>query len=464
MVRSCGVVSALREGRGVHCNVIKNGFTSDVFVQSSLVTMYAQCGEISCSEGIFGEMEVRNVVSWTAMIAGYVQNGTLVNGLAVFLGMFGSGTKPNAITLVSILPACASLELLCLGMLIHGYGVKVGLGSDTPLVNALVALYGKCGKIEIARTLFDSLEGRNLVTWNAMIAAYDQNNEPENAIKLFCKMQDENVQYDYITLVSVLSASANLGVLGTGKWLHELAVLKGLEDNVSVTNALINMYAKCGDTDSARNVFERLGRKSVVSWTSMIGACASYGFGSDALDLFSRMKKEGISPSSLTFTTILNACRHAGLVEEGRKYFESMMRDYSIFPGVEQCACMVDLLGRAGCLKEAYDFIEKMPIKPDSSVWGALLGACKIHGDVELAELVYNRLFELDCDAVTLYVLMSNIYAEAGRWEDVLRLKELMNERVLKRIPGHSLVEVNQQFHRFLSGLRTQPLLSKSIN
>ncbi|KAK4774939.1 hypothetical protein SAY86_009874 [Trapa natans] len=464
VVRCCGVISALLEGREVHCNVIKNGFVSDVFVQSSLIAMYAQCGEISCSENVFSEMDVRNVVSWTAMIAGYVQNGSLVDGLTIFLGMFGSGTKPNAITLVSILPACSSLKLLSMGMLIHSYGVKVGLASQTPLLNALVALYGKCGRIEVARTMFDNLEGRNLVTWNAMIAAYEQNNDNENAIKIFCKMQDENVQYDCVTLVSVLSASANLGVLGTGKWLHELAIQKGFEDNVSVTNALINMYAKCGDTDAARNVFERSGQKSVVSWTSMIGACASYGLGSDALDLFSTMKEEGISPSSLTFTTILNACRHAGLVEEGRKHFESMMKDYSIIPGVEQCACMVDLLGRAGCLKEAYEFIERMPIEPDSSIWGALLGACKIHGDVELAELVYNRLFELDHEAVTLYVLMSNIYAEAGRWEDVVRLKELMSERVLKRIPGHSLVEVNQQFHRFLSGLRSQPHLSSPIN
>lgn len=458
VVRSCGVLSALTEGKEVHCNIIKNGFDSDVFVQSSLISMYAQSGETSNSEIVFGEMVGRNIVSWTAMTAGYVQNGLFKEGLGVFREMVASGTQPNAVTLVSILPACAGLEYWGLGKLIHSHGIKVGVDSDISLMNALIAFYGKCGNVDTARSLFDRMVVRNLVSWNAMIAAYEQNNVGRNAIKLFRRMLNERVEYDHITMVSVITASASLGALNTGKWLHELVKRKGFETHDSITNALIDMYAKCGNIDLAKDVFQRLPHTSVVSWSSIIGACASNGHGYDALNLFSKMKEEGITPNSFTFTAVLTACRHSGLVEEGRKHFESMIKEYSIVPGVEQCASMVDLLGRAGCLKEAYEFIERMPVEPDVSVWGALLGACRIHSNVELAELVADRLLRLDPTTVTFYVLMSNIYAEAGRWEDVVRLKNLMKVKELKKIPGLSLVEVNHKFHTFMSGSRSRRL------
>ncbi|BBG99063.1 Pentatricopeptide repeat superfamily protein [Prunus dulcis] len=387
VVRSCTVQLALREGKEVHCNIIKYGFHSDVFVQSSLVR-----------------------------------------------------TQPNVVTLVSILPACASLKFLDLGKLIHGCGIKVGVDSDMALMNALIAFYGKCGNLDTARSLFKGMVVRNLVLWNAMIAAYEQNNAGTDAIKLFRRMQTENVEYDYITIVSVISACASLGALNTGRRLHELARMKGFGTNASVTNALIDMYAKCGNIDLAKNVFQGLPHKSVVSWTSIIGACASHGHGDDALMLFSMMKEQGTKPNSFTFTAVLTACRHAGLVEEARKHFESMIKDHSISPGIEHYACMVDLLGCAGCLLEAYKFIETMPVEPAAGVWGALLSACRIHGNVELAELVVARLSRLDTQTVTSYVLMSNIYAEASRWEDEARLRNLMRKKLLKSYLGKVLL------------------------
>ncbi|KAI5337280.1 hypothetical protein L3X38_016551 [Prunus dulcis] len=357
--------------------------------------------------------------------------------------MVASGTQPNVVTLVSILPACASLKFLDLGKLIHGCRIKVGVDSDMALMNALIAFYGKCGNLDTARSLFKGMVVRNLVLWNAMIAAYEQNNAGTDAIKLLRRMQTENVEYDYITIVSVISACASLGALNTGRWLHELARMKGFGTNASVTNALIDMYARCGNVDLAKNVFQGLPHKSVWSWTSIIGACASHGHGDDALMLFSMMKEQGTKPNSFTFTAVLTACRHAGLVEEGRKHFESMIKDHSISPGIEHYACMVDLLGCAGCLLEAYKFIETMPVEPAAGVWGALLSACRIHGNVELAELVVARLSRLDTQTVTSYVLMSNIYAEASRWEDEARLSNLMRKQLLKKLPGQSYVEVN---------------------
>ncbi|KAM1714604.1 hypothetical protein ACFX11_025445 [Malus domestica] len=456
VVRSCAVQLALREGKEVHCNVIKYGFHSDVFVQSALVSMYAQSGETLDSEIVFSEMVVKNIVSWTAMIAGYVQNGFYEEGLGVLRDMVASDTQPNVVTLVSVLPACASLEFLDLGKLIHGFGIKVGVDKDVALMNALIACYGKCGNLDTARYLFDGMAVRNLVSWNAMIAAYEQNNSGTEAIELFRRMQTENVEYDYITLVSVISACTSLGALNTGRWLHELIRMKGFGTNASITNALIDMYAKCGNINLAKDVFQGLPHKSVVSWTSIIGACASHGHGDDALRLFSMMKEQCVKPNSFTFTAVLTACRHVGLVEEGRKHFESMIKDYSICPGLEHYACMVDLLGRAGCLLEAYKFIERMPVDPDVGVWGALLSACRIHGNVELAELVTAHLSHLDTQSVTSYVLMSNMYAEARRWEDEARLRNLMREKELMKLPGQSSVEVNQRFYTFLSGSRSR--------
>ncbi|WOH08981.1 hypothetical protein DCAR_0728432 [Daucus carota subsp. sativus] len=445
VVRACAVHSAFWEGRQVHCNVLKNGVSLDVVVQCSLVTMYSQSGETWNSELVFGEMVVKNIVSWTSLIAGYVQNGFFEKGLSAFRDMMAFGVRPNAVTLVSVLPACASMEFFNSGKLIHAYSFKLGFISDISLVNSLVALYGKCGHVDIARSLFDRMAVRTVVSWNAIIAAYEQNKAGADAIKLFRRMQTEGVEYDFITLVSVISACASIGALDTGKWVHDLVRCKGLETNVSITSALIDMYAKCGNITLARDVFDRLSYRSVVSWTSIIAACASHGYGEDAVLLFSKMKEEGIKPNIYTFTAVLTACRHSGFVEEGRKHFESMTRDYLIMPGIEQCACMVDLLGRVGELHEAYEFINNMS-NADAGVWGALLGACRIHGNLELAEHVADRLYKLNFHSISLYALMVNIYAEAGRWEDVARMRILIDEREPKRIPALSSVEVNRRF------------------
>ncbi|KAL8119895.1 pentatricopeptide repeat-containing protein At2g29760, chloroplastic-like [Apium graveolens] len=454
VVRACSVNSAFWEGRQVHCNAVKNGVSLDVFVQCSLVTMYSQSGETMKSELIFSEMDVRNIVSWTSLIAGYVQNGLFEKGLIAFRDMMSFGVQPNAVTLVSVLPACAGMEFWNLGKLIHAYSFKRGFIYDISLVNTLIALYSSCGHVNIARSLFDRMDVRSVVSWNAIIAAYEQNKAGGDAIMLFRRMQTVGIEYDYITLVSVISACASIGALDTGKWVHDLVRCKGLETNVSITSALIDMYAKCGNINLARDVFDRLRKRSVVTWTSIIGACASHGYGEDAVLLFSKMKEEGIKPNIYTFTAVLTACRHAGFVEEGRKHFESMTRDYLIVPGIEQYACMVDLLGRAGELNEAYKFINKM-INADAGVWGALLGACRIHGNLELAEHVADRLYKLDPHSLSSYALMINIYAEAGRWEDVARMRRLIDEREPKRIPAVSSVEVNRRFHTSTSGLRT---------
>ncbi|KAI3906183.1 hypothetical protein MKW98_025971 [Papaver atlanticum] len=463
VIRSCGVISGLREGREVHCNVIKHGFELNGFVQSSLVAMYSRNGEMSSSELVFEDIVEKDVVTWTSSIAGYVQNGWFMEGLDGFRRMVASGIHPNMVTLVSVLPACAVLILLSLGEIIHGTGVKLGVDSHLSFINALISMYGKCRvddnneNVNRARSLFDGMVVRDMVSWNAMIAAYEQNKLGPEAIKLFQRMLYENVDFDYITLVSVISACAQSGGFNNGEWVHHLVTSKRLENNLSVTNALIDMYAKCGSIDMARDVFHRLPERTVVSWTAMIYACAVNGHGYDALEMFSRMLQEKVKPNSFTFIAVLTACKHSGLVAEGRKYYEGMKRDYSIVPSVEHCACMVDLLSRAGLLTEAYEFIEKMPVEPDAGVWGALLSACSIYENVEMAERVAEHVFKLDPKNEMYYVLMSKIYAQAGTPEKAARFRTLMKDRDLKKTPGYSSVEMYLRSHTFPSGSQSHP-------
>ncbi|KAI3837158.1 hypothetical protein MKW92_011808 [Papaver armeniacum] len=463
VIRSCGVISALRDGKQVHCNVIKHGFDTNNFVQSSLVAMYSRNGEMSSSELVFGEIVVRDVVTWTSLIAGYVQNGLFIGGLDGFRRMVASGIHPNKVTLVSVLPACAVLNLLSLGEIIHGCGMKLGVDLHLSFINALISMYGKCRvdgnneNVNRARDLFDWMVVRDTVSWNAMIAAYEQNKLGSDSIKLFRRMLSENVDFDYITLVSVISACAQSGDFNNGEWVRHLVTSKRLENNLSITNALIDMYAKCGCIDLARDVFDRLPERTVVSWTAMIYACAVNGHGNDALEMFSRMLQEKVKPNGFTFIAVLTACKHSALVAEGRKYYESMKSDYCIVPSVEHCACMVDLLGRAGLLTEAYDFIEKMPVEPDTGVWGALLSACSIYENVEMAERIAERLFKLDPKNEMYYVLMSKIYAQASTPEKAARFRTLMKDRELKKTPGLSSVEFYLRSHTFPSGSLSHP-------
>ncbi|XP_064968401.1 putative pentatricopeptide repeat-containing protein At3g05240 [Musa acuminata AAA Group] len=457
VVRSCAVVSALREGKQAHCNAIKHGFGSNAFLQSALVTMYAQNGVISDSALVFGEMAFRNIVSWTSMIAGYVQNSVFGKALGVFRWMLDSGTQPNEVTLVSVLPALRGSECLTSGMSIHGFVIKLGFDSHLSLANALIAVYGRCGGTSVARYLFDGMPARDSVSWSTMIAMYEQSSEGINAIKLFRRMLTEKVAPSSVTLVSVISACAASGDLETGKWVHGFARNRGLDADVRVGNALLDMYGKCGSVDAARDVFEKLAWKGgVVSWSAMIRAYAAHGQVEAAMQLFARMRYEGVRPNSFTYTSVLAACSHSGLVEEGMNHFESM-REYGLTPTLEHCACLVDLLGRAGSLVDAYEFVKRMPSEPDVGVWGALLGACRIHGDVNLAESIWEELFRLGCSSVTLYVLMANIYAEAGRWEDAARVRDMMRGMELRKDPACSSVNADKRSHRD----RGRPLTNK---
>ncbi|KAG2556544.1 hypothetical protein PVAP13_8NG202602 [Panicum virgatum] len=335
---------------------------------------------------------------------------------------------------------CWGQEWLDAGEMVHGFVIKLGFDANIPLVNALIAMYGKCGSIAMAEALFEGMTAGSLVSWNTMVAMYEQHGDAVEAIKFFRRMLIEKVGFDCVTLVSVLSACARSGALDTGKWVHEFARNHGLDADARVGNVLVDMYAKCGEISNAREVFDSLNVRGVVPWSAMISAYANHGESAEALKLFSLMKSEGVRPNSFTFTAVLVACGHSGLVDEGLKHFNSILTDYQMSPTLEHYACMVDMLGRAGRLVEAYEIIRGMSMCPDKCVWGAFLGGCRLHGNLELAEFVAKDLFQSGSNDVTFYVLMSNLYFEAGMLEDAERMRRAMKDMELKKTAGRSAV------------------------
>eukprot|EP01018_Ginkgo_biloba_P011209 Gb_02060 [translate_table: standard] len=449
---ACANLASLEQGKEIHENAIRNGFQSDIFVANALVDMYAKCGSTANARNIFDKMPQRDVVSWNTMIATYTRHGLSEQALALFRQMQRTGIQPNHFTFASVLPACANLAALEQGMEIHEEIIKIGYQSDVFVESALVDMYAKCGTMKKAHELFDKMPTRNAVSWTALIAGYAQNGQSMEALNLFRQMQLAGVKPDSKTYASVLPACANLGALEQGMEIHHGIIRGGFQSHGFVPNALLDMYAKCGSIEKARDLFDKMHERNAVSWTAMIAGYAMHGFGKEALQLFEQMQASGMNPDHVTLVCVLSACCHTGLVDKGWQYFHSMSEDYHITPTMEHYGCMVDLLGRAGHLDEALDFINKMPIEPNANVWGCLLGACRTHNNIQLGEHVAERIFELDPKNAIPYVLLSNIYAAAGRWDDIENVRRLMKDRRVKKTPGCSWIEVNKRVHSFLVG------------
>ncbi|GFQ08686.1 putative pentatricopeptide repeat-containing protein at3g49142 [Phtheirospermum japonicum] len=388
---------------------------------------YAARGKPDITRKVFDEMPERNNVICNVMIRSYVNN------------------------------PCSSLNNSRLGPQIHCSAVKKGLDSALFTGNGLIAMYGKCGNLVNARQVFDEMPVKDIVSWNSMVAGYSQNGRSSDAINLYTQMEARGPEPDAITIASVLPPCGDLSAVSLGKRIHEYIKKKKLCPNLSVENALIDMYAKCGCLKDARNVFDEMRVKDVISWTSMISAYGRSGKGREAMELFSEMRALGIVPDSIAFVSILSACSHAGLLDEGRNYYNIMTEKFKLVPRLEHFTCMVDLLGRAGRVDEAYNHIKNMPMEPNDRVWGALLSACHVYNNVDIGVIAADRLFELAPHQSGYYVLLSNIYAKAGRWKDVTLIRSIMKEKGVKKIPGVSNVEMGGRVHTFLAGDRSHP-------
>ncbi|XP_057845433.2 pentatricopeptide repeat-containing protein At4g02750-like isoform X2 [Cryptomeria japonica] len=547
---ACARMGALEQGIEIYEKVIECGFLSDVVIGNGLIDMFAKCGRIEKARELFDKMPLRNVfswnmmiagytqygflneasrlftempqrdaVSWNAMITGYVQNGFIdeatrlfkempqpnlvswnamiagfaqnelvAKALETFKEMQLAGVNPDSATICSILPPCAKLGELGLGMEFHRRIIEWGFTSDVIVVTALIDMYAKCGSVQNARNLFDRMSTRDAVLWTAMIAGYGQNGALDDALKLFNEMprrdvvswnaviagyvqnglvekamdifhemQSAGVKPNSSTFVSILPACAKMGALEQGMAFHQTIIECRFLSNVEVGNALIAMYAKCGSLQKARKLFDKMHQPNVISWTAMIAGYAMHGYGKDALKLFELMKYSRTKPNHISFVCALYACSHAGLVDEGCKYYDCMSESYCITPTMDHYVCMVDLLGRAGYLEETLNFIIKMPIKPDMVVWMCFLSACRLHKNIELGEFAATLVYELDPEHAAPYVLLSDIYAEVCRWDDVQNVWKLMKDRGIKKMPGCSWIEVHKTVHVFSAGDRSHP-------
>ncbi|KAG6570443.1 Pentatricopeptide repeat-containing protein DOT4, chloroplastic, partial [Cucurbita argyrosperma subsp. sororia] len=447
--------------RRIHCYIVKVGLDSLVTSCNALVDAYGKCGSVKASWQVFDEIIEKNEVSWNSIINGLAFKGHFRDALDVFRMMIDAGTKPNSVTISSILPVFVELECFKAGKEIHGFSMRMGTETDLFIANSLIDMYAKSGHSTEASSIFHNMDGRNIVSWNAMIANYVLNGVALEAIRFVILLQESGERPNAVTFTNVLPACARSGHLGPGKEIHAMGVRLGLTSDLFVTNALTDMYAKCGCFRSARNVFNT-SHKDEVSYNILITGYSETNDCLESLNLFSEMRLLGKKPDVVSFMgvisacanlaavkQVLSACSHGGLVERGWQYFSEMLAQH-LEPTEVHYTCLVDLLGRAGFVEEAAELIRRLPIAPDSNIWGALLGACRIYGNVELGCKAAEQLFELKPQHCEYYILLANMHAETGRWDEVNRIRELMKSRGAKKSPGCSWVQIHDQLHAFV--------------
>ncbi|XP_062109904.1 pentatricopeptide repeat-containing protein At1g74630-like [Humulus lupulus] len=423
LLKAAANLRCFRFGMELHCQALLRGLDTHLFVGTTLVSLYAECGSLNFARKVFDEMFQPNVVAWNAILTACFRCGDVKSGQELFERM--------------PIRNLTSWDIMLAG-------------------------HVKAGELELARRTFLGMSLKDDVSWSTMIVGFAQNGCFDEAFGLFRELHQLGLKPNEASLTGVLSASAQAGAFEFAKILHGFIEKAGFVWIVSVNNALLDAYSKCGDVRMTQLVFERMSeRKSIVSWTSMITSLAMHGYGARAIQLFHKMENHGIKPDGVTFISILYACSHAGLIEEGQRYF-SKMRDINIEPTIEHYGCMVDLYGRAGKLEKAYEFACEMPVSPNAIIWRTLLGACSLHGNVKLAEEIEKRLSRLDPNNSGDHVLLSNTYAIAGKWEDVASVRRSASEQKIRKAPGRSTIEVEKLVYSFVAGQKQNEVVKEA--
>ncbi|XP_020580232.1 pentatricopeptide repeat-containing protein At2g03380, mitochondrial-like [Phalaenopsis equestris] len=443
ILSACSSLEALVQGRWIQGYVLKKGMAMNIFIGSALLDMYVKCGEVTDAYSIFNDLDYIDLITWTAMVVGYTQNGYAVEALKLFSNPNWADIIPNSITIASALSASAQLSNLNLGRSIHMLGIKLGVEDYNVVMNAIVDMYAKCGSIKEAENIFQRMDWKDLVTWNAMMAGYSQNNFGSEALLLFHKMRFEGYLPDAVTIVNAFSTCASICSLYIGGSFHAYAVRAAFLSNIYVSTALLNFYNKCGDLTSARQVFDEMCNKNVVTWCAMMGGYGLQGDSVTSLDLFQKMLWEDLKPNEVTFMSILSTCGHTGMVKEGKELFERMCKQYEVVPSMKHYCCMVDMLVRAGKLEEAVEFMEGMPVNAEISVWAVLLHGCSLHSRLDLGEKALRKIMEMTPNSPDYYVLLSNLYASDQRWDEALKVRELMKQKRLIKSPGSSFIRTD---------------------
>ncbi|KDP39592.1 hypothetical protein JCGZ_02612 [Jatropha curcas] len=450
ILRACGLLQELEFGKFVHDYMTRSGFECDVTASNILIDTYAKCSDLIAARKVFDTMKYRDSVSWNTLINAYVQTGSYSEGVKLFKKMMLE-LKPDSITYITLLSLSTRLREMELGEELHCNLAKLGFDSDLIVGNALVDMYAKCGKMDDSLKVFENMRVRDRVTWNTVIAACVHAEDCSLGFRMINRMRNE-VLPDKATMLGILPICSLIATKRQGKEVHACCFKFGFELAVPVGNALIEMYSKCGNLMYSVRVFEHMKTKDVVTWTALISAYGMYGGGKKALRAFEEMEAAGIIPDHVAFVAVIYACSHSGLVEEGLSCFYRMKKDYSIEPRIEHYACVVDLISRSGKLSKAEEFISSMPLKPDASIWGALLSACRASGDLKVAERISQHIVQLDSDDPGYYILASNVYAALGRWDEVRMIRKSIKARGLKKDPGCSWIEIKNRVYAFATG------------
>ncbi|XP_058072407.1 pentatricopeptide repeat-containing protein At3g20730 [Magnolia sinica] len=447
VLRACTGLLCIKSGKQIQGCIEKSQFCGDLFVQSALVDLHSKCGRIEDAIHVFEKMLHRDVVCWNALIGGCTVQGLGDFAFRMLPSMLRDGIMPDHFTFGSVLRGCGGVRALVKVTQIHGFIVHLGFESYRVVIGSLIDAYGKCKSLSSARLLYDSMLEKDLISSTALITGYAQEGSHYSgeALELFSKINQMGMGVDDIIMCSMLNVCANVASLSLGQQIHAHALKNRLNHDVALGNALIDMYAKSGEIEDARRAFDGMQEKNVISWTSLMVGYGKHGYGKEAILLFEMMEDKGLKPNDVTFLSLLFACSHTGLTNEGWDCFNSMVIKYNIQPRAEHYSCMVDLLARGGQLKEAYDLVSKMNVKPNASLWGAVLGACRIYGNKSLGEIAAAHLFDLDPMNPVNYVVLANIYTAAGLWEDAWNTRKMMEERCIKKEPGYSCIQFTKK-------------------
>ncbi|CAA0388274.1 unnamed protein product [Arabidopsis thaliana] len=456
IIAASGRLSNLLAGMELHAYVIKHGWDSNLQVGNTLIDMYSKCN-LTCYMGrAFLRMHDKDLISWTTVIAGYAQNDCHVEALELFRDVAKKRMEIDEMILGSILRASSVLKSMLIVKEIHCHILRKGL-LDTVIQNELVDVYGKCRNMGYATRVFESIKGKDVVSWTSMISSSALNGNESEAVELFRRMVETGLSADSVALLCILSAAASLSALNKGREIHCYLLRKGFCLEGSIAVAVVDMYACCGDLQSAKAVFDRIERKGLLQYTSMINAYGMHGCGKAAVELFDKMRHENVSPDHISFLALLYACSHAGLLDEGRGFLKIMEHEYELEPWPEHYVCLVDMLGRANCVVEAFEFVKMMKTEPTAEVWCALLAACRSHSEKEIGEIAAQRLLELEPKNPGNLVLVSNVFAEQGRWNDVEKVRAKMKASGMEKHPGCSWIEMDGKVHKFTARDKSHP-------
>ncbi|KAK7319297.1 hypothetical protein RJT34_04016 [Clitoria ternatea] len=465
VIRACGDAVENFEVKKIHGLLFKLGLEFDVFVGSALVNTYLKFAMLVEAHEVFEELPVRDVVLWNSMVTGYAQIGKFEEALRVFRRMGENGLVPSRYTATGVLSIFSVIRDFDNGCAVHGFVTKMGYDSSTVVSNALIDMYGKCKCVSDALSVFDIMNEKDIFSWNSIIAVHEHCGDHYGTLRIFDRMLGNGVQPDLVTVTAVLPACTHLAALMHGREIHGYMVVNGFGkeesnsdfDYVLLNNALMDMYAKCGNMRDARMLFDNTREKDVASWNIMITGYGMHGYGDEALDMFSRMCKAHMTPNEISFVGLLSACSHAGMVKEGLEFLSEMESKYGVSPSIEHYTCVIDMLCRAGQLMEAYDLVQIMPFKADPVGWRSLLAACRLHKDTDLAEIAARKVIELEPGHCGNYVLMSNVYGVVGRYEEVSEVRHTMKQQNVKKRPGCSWIELMNGVHVFITGDRNHP-------